>query len=214
MLALPQQFCQSVWLCLECLQLEEGQAYRNQNEQVRLLNTQPLPGSADPSPRLHSNQKHQLVAGAWLASTLLPVRQHQHRAPLHPAGPPALLSSAFDPESGCTPSTTCVICCVTGIFRAALPRRLSDVPLALLRHQPVARPELRPGSVELESLVALSAGPLSSSRARNLRMAVVKRTHPSSDFGDCGFESCTGILRSVLALVSLLRRNGIRDILL
>ena len=65
----------------------------------------PRPGQPrvpDPSPRLHSKQTHQLVAGTLLASTLPPVLQHQLRAPLHPAMTSCRLSSATDPGSGCT----------------------------------------------------------------------------------------------------------------
>ena len=40
--ALFQQFCQSVWLCVERLQLGDGSAHGTQNEHVWLLNTQPL----------------------------------------------------------------------------------------------------------------------------------------------------------------------------
>ena len=78
----------------------------------------PIP-NADPPPRMHSYQKHQLVPGTLLASTLLPVPQHRHRAPLHPRMASCLLSSAIDPGWA-----------------------------------PMARPEPRQGSVELESLVA------------------------------------------------------------
>ena len=120
---------------------------------------------------------------------------------------------------GLRASTICVIFFVTSIFCTALPPRLEmTLPLdpALLRHHPPARPELHQASVALGPLLA----PLRSQRVffphlgpgstgRLLSSGLFPR--PSWRFQ---LRVVHGILRNVLALASLLRRNGTRDILL
>ena len=152
--ALFQQFCQSVWLCVERL-LGEGQT---QNEQVRRLNTQPLPGldlvslkppdpipSASPSPLLHSNQKHQLVSATASA----------------PSAPASRMASCMLRQPSIL-DRAARLHDLRRLFRdqhlphcASSTSRCCSLEPELLRHHTLARPEPRGGSVELESLVAL-----------------------------------------------------------
>ena len=82
--ALFQQFCASLsGFVLSACNWEKAKHMGLQMSKcgfstLNLLPRAPYPIlSADPSPRLHSSQTHQLVAGTLLASTLPPVQQHQ-----------------------------------------------------------------------------------------------------------------------------------------
>ena len=98
--ALIQQFCQSVWLCVERLQLGESQTHGTQNEQMWFLVAQPLLGldlvslepqipsqAAGPSPRPHSTKNASARCWKLTGEKPPPVVQHQLRAPRSPAWP-------------------------------------------------------------------------------------------------------------------------------